>query len=303
MFKAEELHKIHFFKALTRMGKHPERIDFLVPKTAAQREVLLVPRIDFPSQTENLQSMTAAFSISTICFDKLIFQWRPHILTNVICIQLLNVYCFSRSLSIDDSPRLDDVPKPRPRHKTDIFGKTDQVDVDLETDSPSAHRFQRAGPGGRKTPTQVNSCKKLGKKMGFISIEIYISYGINNDIILTKYIVTFDVKKGEEPFWSKDENYNFLFTNFRLEEKLQQTWMAGRHLTIWMEGKHQQISHLQEEEGRKKRNMNQSKKRHLSLIFSQKILQKRRKRNLRGSCSSRIHRSPRRGRIASGTIS
>lgn len=83
------------------------------------------------------------------------------------------------------------------------------MDVDLETDSPSAHRFQRAGPGGRKTPTQVNSCKKLGKKMGFISIEIYISYGINNDIILTKYIVTFDVKKGEEPFWSKDENYKF----------------------------------------------------------------------------------------------
>lgn len=64
---------------------------------------------------------------------------------------------FSRSLSIDDSPRLDDVPKPRPRHKTDIFGKTDQVDVDLETDSPSAHRFHRAGPGGRKTPTQVNN--------------------------------------------------------------------------------------------------------------------------------------------------
>lgn len=60
-----------------------------------------------------------------------------------------------KSLSIDDSPRLDDVPKPRPRHKTDIFGKTDQVDVDLETDSPSAHRFQRAGPGGRKTPTQT----------------------------------------------------------------------------------------------------------------------------------------------------
>lgn len=60
-----------------------------------------------------------------------------------------------KSLSIDDSPRLDDVPKPRPRHKTDIFGKTDQVDVDLETDSPSAHRFHRAGPGGRKTPTQT----------------------------------------------------------------------------------------------------------------------------------------------------
>lgn len=55
VFKAEELLKIHFYKALTRMGKRPERIDFLVQKTAAQREVLLVPRIDFPSLTENLQ--------------------------------------------------------------------------------------------------------------------------------------------------------------------------------------------------------------------------------------------------------
>lgn len=63
----------------------------------------------------------------------------------------------TRSLSIDDSPRLDEVPKPRPRHKTDIFGKTDQVDVDLETDSPSASRLHRSGLGGRKTPTQVSA--------------------------------------------------------------------------------------------------------------------------------------------------
>lgn len=101
---------------------------------------------------------------------------KDHIFYGYICIQLLNVYCFSRSLSIDDSPRLDDVPKPRPRHKTDIFGKTEQVDVDLETDSPSAHRFHRAGPGGRKTPTQVNSCKHLGTKMGLIPIELHFSY-------------------------------------------------------------------------------------------------------------------------------
>lgn len=101
---------------------------------------------------------------------------KDHNFYGYICIQLLNVYCFSRSLSIDDSPRLDDVPKPRPRHKTDIFGKTEQVDVDLETDSPSAHRFHRAGPGGRKTPTQVNSCKHLGTKMGLIPIELHFSY-------------------------------------------------------------------------------------------------------------------------------
>lgn len=97
------------------------------------------------------------------------------------------------------------------------------MDVDLETDSPSAHRFHRAGPGGRKTPTQVNSCKHLGTKMGFIPIELHFSYWINDDVILTKFIVTFYVKKDEEPIWSKDENYNLLFTNFRLEEKLQQT--------------------------------------------------------------------------------
>ncbi|XP_062592378.1 zinc finger CCCH domain-containing protein 13-like [Saccostrea cucullata] len=60
-----------------------------------------------------------------------------------------------KSLSIDDSPRLDEAPKPRPRHKTDIFGKTDHVDVDLETDSPSVSRFHRTAPGGRKTPTQM----------------------------------------------------------------------------------------------------------------------------------------------------
>lgn len=61
MFKAEELLKILFYKALTRMGKRPERIDFLVQKTAAPREVLLVLRIDFPSLTENLQSMPFLF--------------------------------------------------------------------------------------------------------------------------------------------------------------------------------------------------------------------------------------------------
>lgn len=62
--------------------------------------------------------------------------------------------------------------------------------------------------------------------MGFIPIELYFSYWINDDVILsllTKFIVTFYVKKDEEPIWSKDENYNLLFTNFRLEEKLQQT--------------------------------------------------------------------------------
>lgn len=59
--------------------------------------------------------------------------------------------------------------------------------------------------------------------MGFIPIELHFSYWNNDDVILTKFIVTFYVKKDEEPIWSKDENYNLLFTNFRLEEKLQQT--------------------------------------------------------------------------------
>lgn len=55
--------------------------------------------------------------------------------------------------------------------------------------------------------------------MGFILIELYFLYWINDDVILIKFIVIFYVKKGEEFFWSKDENYNFLFINFRLEEK------------------------------------------------------------------------------------
>lgn len=59
--------------------------------------------------------------------------------------------------------------------------------------------------------------------MGFIPIELHFSYWIDDDVILTKFIITFHVKKDEEPIWSKDENYNLLFTNFRLEEKLQQT--------------------------------------------------------------------------------
>lgn len=59
--------------------------------------------------------------------------------------------------------------------------------------------------------------------MGLIPIELHFSYWINDDVILTKFVVTFYVKKDEEPIWSKDENYNLLFTNFRLEEKLQQT--------------------------------------------------------------------------------
>jgi hypothetical protein len=67
----------------------------------------------------------------------------------------LFVIIFYRGLSIDDSPRMDEMPKARPRHKTDIFGKTDQVDVDLETDSPSVSRFHRGAPGSRNTPTQV----------------------------------------------------------------------------------------------------------------------------------------------------
>lgn len=59
--------------------------------------------------------------------------------------------------------------------------------------------------------------------MGLIPIELHFSYWINDDVILTKFIVTFYVKKDEEPIWSKDENYNLLLQNFRLEEKLQQT--------------------------------------------------------------------------------
>lgn len=59
--------------------------------------------------------------------------------------------------------------------------------------------------------------------MGLIPIELHFSYWINDDVILTKFIIKFHVKKDEEPIWSKDENYNLLFTYFRLEEKLQQT--------------------------------------------------------------------------------
>ncbi|KAK3094905.1 hypothetical protein FSP39_007724 [Pinctada imbricata] len=70
----------------------------------------------------------------------------------------------SRQLSIE-SPR-SEVPKPKPRNKTDIFGKTTQEDFDLETDSPGGHRFMRAGRQqqmqnqqqafqGRKTPTNT----------------------------------------------------------------------------------------------------------------------------------------------------
>lgn len=59
--------------------------------------------------------------------------------------------------------------------------------------------------------------------MGLIPIELHFSYWINDDVILTKFVVTFYVKKDEEPIWSKDENYNLLLQNFRLEEKLQQT--------------------------------------------------------------------------------
>lgn len=55
--------------------------------------------------------------------------------------------------------------------------------------------------------------------MGLILIELYFLYRINDDVILIKFIVIFYVKKDEEFIWLKDENYNFLFINFRLEEK------------------------------------------------------------------------------------
>lgn len=59
----------------------------------------------------------------------------------------------------------------------------------------------------------------MGIKMGFILIELYFLYWINDVVILIKFIVIFYVKKDEEFIWLKDENYNFLFINFRLEEK------------------------------------------------------------------------------------
>lgn len=59
----------------------------------------------------------------------------------------------------------------------------------------------------------------MGIKMGFILIELYFLYWINDDVILIKFIVIFYVKKDEEFIWLKYENYNFLFINFRLEEK------------------------------------------------------------------------------------
>lgn len=59
----------------------------------------------------------------------------------------------------------------------------------------------------------------MGIKMGFVLIELYFLYWINDDVILIKFIVIFYVKKDEEFIWLKDENNNFLFINFRLEEK------------------------------------------------------------------------------------
>lgn len=59
----------------------------------------------------------------------------------------------------------------------------------------------------------------MGIKMGLILIELYFLYWINDDVILIKFIIIFYVKKDEEFIWLKDENYNFLFINFRLEEK------------------------------------------------------------------------------------
>lgn len=59
----------------------------------------------------------------------------------------------------------------------------------------------------------------MGIKMGFVLIELYFLYWINDDVILIKFIVIFYVKKDEEFIWLKDENYNFLFINFRSEEK------------------------------------------------------------------------------------
>ena len=59
VFKAEEhLLKSHFFKVSMKMIKHPGRAGSLAPRSVAKapRVVSLVPRIDFPSLTENLQS-------------------------------------------------------------------------------------------------------------------------------------------------------------------------------------------------------------------------------------------------------
>ncbi|XP_069139815.1 microtubule-associated protein 9-like [Argopecten irradians] len=62
-----------------------------------------------------------------------------------------------------------DVPRPRPRNTTDIFGKTSTVEVELsdDEDNQKSQRFSKRSPG-RKTPTDLYGGRKTptgGQKM------------------------------------------------------------------------------------------------------------------------------------------
>ena len=85
VFKAEEhLLKSHFFKVSMKMIKRPGRAGSPALRSVAKvpRVVSLVPRIDFPSLTENLQSTKKKFQMRKIIFFKCFFGKIPSVCTS-----------------------------------------------------------------------------------------------------------------------------------------------------------------------------------------------------------------------------